>query len=786
MSAVVGGGSFLGQTDAQIRNSVATSIMATVHTDDVRVLCAGLDRVCKDQMATWQIRWNVQGTKKIVSRRQEQSPHSGSKLLAQYDHYKEFLDRPTMGRMFEYQGDWFEEWQDPTALAISSSTDDGYNYDELNDDEGEYRWTEMTGVAGEGSLLTLVVRPMTDEDFFEEEEAYSSTHIAVDGRTKSSDSISSSVSYYQYGQHEEHAHRYQKKQQRRRELMAREEGLSWVNNQFGGPMRPLTDSVPSPAFTPQHERRRRQSISGVSSSSISSMCSSTSFSMIPFGPRDHELALYQRRYSRAGSSYSETGYSEYEGSDEGMRQHYYVLEQMARPEIPRSLHLPDAFSHFRQDSHGQTRRMSTLSLSYEIKSPTNRTMSTCSSVMVHHLPPHQQPLYSGIGEASMTAMTATVGTATTTTATNSTSGWQVTSLPSVMSLPSRTLPPWTVLSTIALEAWQMWIQTIHAGQDQFQEWCEYVIDLAVDQTIENFMTAYRVVGWIAESRAFLVIKSSSALMIFTPSSSKGPTRGGEAIQRSTQRSPRYSGARASLPAVSRRNSMSVSRTDSTTWPPRKMRLKSSQEWLRRHQQQVKRRRQSLHLQGGTGMGDASILEEMREEDEEYEGDDVYDEDQVHNMSLFAIGEQSASSTISTTATTVSKQSPSRPGLHRRHWSANNVPQLPTSKSLLFEDTDPSHSLTTVMTTTKASGMERAGKLLGQVPVVGRVTRFVGASWVGKKIKGRLELQQDRIDEVLDQVVDWLEVAANTLPVVGNGSLRTSITTVTFSTITNRG
>ncbi|KAF9976346.1 hypothetical protein BGZ73_008704, partial [Actinomortierella ambigua] len=456
--------------------------MATVHTDDVRVLCAGLDKVCKDQMATWQIRWSFQGPNSVVSRHCEA-------LRSTKQGYGDINDDDSklkpMGRLFEYQGEWFEEWQDPTALVPTSPDEyghdvvvdeDGHSMMMDEDDEAQYRWTEMTGVAGSGSLLTLVVRPMTDEELYDEvEETGSVAHMTIES-VRSGGSISSSVSHYGH-QHEEQAYRYQKKQQRRRERMAREEGLSWIHNQSSGPMRPLTDSAATAtaaalALTPSEQesrqRRRRQSISGGSSSSISSMCSTSSLSMVPYSSSwDH--GFYRRRSHRRESDYSEDGYS---SSEEHVRYSYYVVDPVARQEIPRGPHMPDSFAHPQQQQQQhprrdsiamgrQQRRMSSCSGSVawnnEASWPASRAMSTCSSVVIRHTPP----------------------------------GWQVTSIPSVMSLPSKTLPPWNVLTTIALEAWQMWIQTIHAGQAQFQDWCEYVVELAIDQTIDNFMMAFR-------------------------------------------------------------------------------------------------------------------------------------------------------------------------------------------------------------------------------------------------------------------------------------------------------
>ncbi|KAG0270509.1 hypothetical protein DFQ27_005587 [Actinomortierella ambigua] len=800
--AVVGGGSFLGQSDTQIRNSVATSIMATVHTDDVRVLCAGLDKVCKDQMATWQIRWSVQGADKMVLKHHDAS-YPSTKQNQDYDDAK---PKP-MGRLFEYQGEWFEEWQDPTALVPSypEKYDDDDDMDEdgnLIDDDWQYRWTEITGIAGAGSLLTLVVRPMSDEELYDEaEETGSTAHMVIEG-ARSGGSISSSVGHHG-SQYEEQAHRYQKKQQRRRERMAREESLSWIHNQSSGPMRPLTDSTISGtdaaaaalAFTPSGQesrhRRRRQSISGGSSSSISSICSSSSLLMVPCSPQEHALywRLHYHHHQRRESDFSEDGYS---SSEEHIRYSYYVVDPMAHPEIPRGPHMPDAFAHQRPDSHALVRRMSSSSSSAwnDASWPASRAMSNCSSVVVRHAPPNQhQYAHQFPPQHQQHQYLLTAGNNSNNNNNNSSSGWQVTSLPSVMSLPSQTLPPWNVLTTIALEAWQTWIQTIHAGKEQFQSWCEYVVELAIDQTIDNFMMAFHVVGWITGSSALMVVRSSSSNTASSSSSSsiKRVTQGEcQSEQQQQQRKQeqtsqqmlRHKGSRSSLPSfsVSRRDSLAASCPEAAMWPPRQIRSKATPEWLQRHLQMRRRRRRQLQQQAA---GDATILEEMEEEVEEEEDEAQEDQDEMEkiNNDISVTAAATATTTATTASTVVStigdstQQRPQRPGLHRRYWSTNNAPQLHSSKPEETPSSLPSLPPTqsqpvppSSLTPLKPNGMERAGKLLDEVPVVGRMTRYVGGSWVGKKIKGRLELQQDRIDGVLDQVVDWIEVAATALPI----------------------
>ncbi|KAG0222335.1 hypothetical protein BGX31_009194 [Mortierella sp. GBA43] len=55
-------------------------------------------------------------------------------------------------------------------------------------------------------------------------------------------------------------------------------------------------------------------------------------------------------------------------------------------------------------------------------------------------------------------------------------------------------PPWTMFVTIALDAWKQWIHTVHLGQAQFQDWCEYVLDITLDQMIDSVFWGLTLVG----------------------------------------------------------------------------------------------------------------------------------------------------------------------------------------------------------------------------------------------------------------------------------------------------
>ncbi|KAG0092789.1 hypothetical protein BGZ93_001252 [Podila epicladia] len=66
-------------------------------------------------------------------------------------------------------------------------------------------------------------------------------------------------------------------------------------------------------------------------------------------------------------------------------------------------------------------------------------------------------------------------------------------MPSVLAFPTASAP-WSVLTGIAVDAWNQWIMIVHAGQAQFQDWCVYVLELTVEQLIESFSLGMTLIG----------------------------------------------------------------------------------------------------------------------------------------------------------------------------------------------------------------------------------------------------------------------------------------------------
>ena len=68
-------------------------------------------------------------------------------------------------------------------------------------------------------------------------------------------------------------------------------------------------------------------------------------------------------------------------------------------------------------------------------------------------------------------------------------------MPSMLAYPTTTpITPWTAFMTIALDAWKQWNQTVHAGQAQFQDWCEYVLEVTIDQLVEGVSLGITLLG----------------------------------------------------------------------------------------------------------------------------------------------------------------------------------------------------------------------------------------------------------------------------------------------------
>ncbi|KAG0031455.1 hypothetical protein BGZ81_001233 [Podila clonocystis] len=66
-------------------------------------------------------------------------------------------------------------------------------------------------------------------------------------------------------------------------------------------------------------------------------------------------------------------------------------------------------------------------------------------------------------------------------------------MPSVLAFPTASAP-WSVLTGIAVDAWNQWIMVVHAGQAQFQDWCIYILELTVEQLIESLSLGMTLIG----------------------------------------------------------------------------------------------------------------------------------------------------------------------------------------------------------------------------------------------------------------------------------------------------
>ncbi|KAF9114117.1 hypothetical protein BGX27_000096 [Mortierella sp. AM989] len=67
-------------------------------------------------------------------------------------------------------------------------------------------------------------------------------------------------------------------------------------------------------------------------------------------------------------------------------------------------------------------------------------------------------------------------------------------IPSILAYPANSSPSWPMFVTIAFDAWKKWSQTVHAGQAQFHDWCEYVLETTIDQLIESLSLGLMFLG----------------------------------------------------------------------------------------------------------------------------------------------------------------------------------------------------------------------------------------------------------------------------------------------------
>ncbi|KAG0281774.1 hypothetical protein BGZ95_010427, partial [Linnemannia exigua] len=216
-------------------------------------------------------------------------------------------------------------------------------------------------------------------------------------------------------------------------------------------------------------------------------------------------------------------------------------------------------------------------------------------------------------------------------------------MPSFLAFPSNATLPWSgVFVTIALNAWRQWIQTVHAGQAQFRDWCEYLLETTIDQMIESLSLGLTLLG--------------------------------------IEEAP---------PSVGQENGAVVA------------------VGLYHHHDD--------HLQ--------------QQQQQQLRLEDVAQEQQTESAlqrKTKRIQQKDHDSSLETWASMDSQQ-------HQQHQQ---------QKAAMHQQT--------------LSGLHRAGKILEAYPSIEGVVRNIGNSWLGQKIKSRLE---QKLDVVADQVVDWWEVGA---------------------------
>ncbi|KAF9580321.1 hypothetical protein BGW38_003074 [Lunasporangiospora selenospora] len=98
-----------------VEATVNTSVMSHVHPDDLRVLCRGMNAVCKEQSALFCVRWR----KRVPSK---SSKNKNALAMKNEEHLERDLASTTAVEMvepplktIEFKGGLYEEWVDPTA-----------------------------------------------------------------------------------------------------------------------------------------------------------------------------------------------------------------------------------------------------------------------------------------------------------------------------------------------------------------------------------------------------------------------------------------------------------------------------------------------------------------------------------------------------------------------------------------------------------------------------------------------------------------------------------------------
>ncbi|CAO3569352.1 unnamed protein product [Mortierella alpina] len=402
-----------------------TSVTAFVHPDDIRTLCRGLDRVCKSLHTLLRIRWRIQA-------------RTLSDLRCLNNHVQEKKTIPAVkeqkvhSRWIEFQGEYFEEWVDPTALpdkASSPRTNQGNNDSEHEkvqvDDEDEeaeeverkdedmeeeedadkeiYAWVEVTGTLSDGQPL-LAVRPLTAQERLEQEEK---TCMASGSILSSPHSMRSG---YKHG--------------------AMIGGLIKNNN--------INNSDDQDVDLWQESTQWRGKSKRMESEEGMRM------------PRQLDVSSALTALTRISSQESMTGSTRMPGSFP-----FHMTQ------TPQQRLLQQQLQHVQQQRHPQWQPPLSPPLQQQ------PALSSFSSEM-------RCLFYSGHSRSS--------------------SGL-VSPMSSVLACPTSTSnAPWSLVMSAALEAWRQWIQVVHVGQAQFQDWCEYVLETTIDQLIESVSLGLALLG----------------------------------------------------------------------------------------------------------------------------------------------------------------------------------------------------------------------------------------------------------------------------------------------------
>ncbi|KAF9562723.1 hypothetical protein EC968_005142 [Mortierella alpina] len=379
---------FLAQDRVAIEAMASNAVMAYVHPQELSALCKGLDQVCKARYTVFRARWRVD------------APASEGMLSDEDDHcsrvYWNDLNSSKEERhcrMIEFQGEWFEEWVDPSSTAMACSQgmtvkrEEEREEEEEDDQEGfcKYAWTEVTGVLSNGNVV-LVVRPLTMPEV-EEQEWFmaSSPSVNTSARYQASSSQDSTYSSF----------------------------------------------APVPAFLDYTDD--------------------------------------------ANEDEDEDGYLEMEMEMDSLCSEQTLVQDNTESktewraltdEVRKRMDLEEGLC-LSKSSGTVVSRLSNLS------SPTNSsvlTVSPRSKLDTHVKQQQQQPPCHSNRKTLLITFSPTAAAS---------------------SLVLVSLP---ILSSIALDAWRQWIQVIHLTREQFQAWSEYLLDLALGQTIETVSFGMTILG----------------------------------------------------------------------------------------------------------------------------------------------------------------------------------------------------------------------------------------------------------------------------------------------------